>query len=422
MKFFERSLFFKQILLLLSGSVVAQAISVAFSPLLTRLYSPEAFGVFALFSALVYAITPGVTGRYDMAALVTEGLEESKKLFFLSIAFSATISFLALLAIFLVLVSGLNVDFFSRLGGLSYLIPFFIFLVGVTTSYKSWANKFEDYGLINWSIIYQNLITALFSVLFGLIWFDDIGLIFAALLGTLVSVGLLVRRYELNLLVGVATPAIDVWRVVVKYKDYPLFNASSSVVNGFMSGLPVFFIAKYFSVLEVGYYALLIKAGSLPLSAIADAISRVNLRKITSLIQSKINPLGYFYRVTAGLVALSFMPTLFLVFYAPEIMAWVFGEDWRNAGVLLSILMPALAVQFVVSTLSLSFLATGRLRLLSVWQVISLLISAIVFVFAGNSGNIETFFWCFMAKDIVLYVIYYFGLVYVISKPSLING
>ena len=44
--------FNKHVLILLTGTTVAQSIPVAISPLLTRIYTPEDFGLFALFVAI----------------------------------------------------------------------------------------------------------------------------------------------------------------------------------------------------------------------------------------------------------------------------------------------------------------------------------------------------------------------------------
>jgi O-antigen/teichoic acid export membrane protein len=96
-----------------------------------------------------------------------------------------------------------------------------------------------------------------------------------------------------------------------------------------------------------------------------------------------------------------------------------FGPNWRGAGEILVILMPALALKFVVSTLSLSFIATGHLRLLALWQILSFTITALVFLVFGKGGDIVGFFWAYMVKDLILYFVYYIMIVYAITHPNL---
>ena len=47
-----KSEFTRNVLTLMTGTTIAQAIPIAINPILTRLYTPEDFGVFALFIAI----------------------------------------------------------------------------------------------------------------------------------------------------------------------------------------------------------------------------------------------------------------------------------------------------------------------------------------------------------------------------------
>lgn len=66
-KFLPRSPYARNVITLMTGTGLAQAIPVAISPILTRLYSPEDFGVFALYLATVSIVSVLVTGRYELA-------------------------------------------------------------------------------------------------------------------------------------------------------------------------------------------------------------------------------------------------------------------------------------------------------------------------------------------------------------------
>jgi O-antigen/teichoic acid export membrane protein len=56
-RFKGRSEYTKNILTLITGTGVAQLIPVAVSPIITRLYSPEDFGLIALYQSLVAIIS-----------------------------------------------------------------------------------------------------------------------------------------------------------------------------------------------------------------------------------------------------------------------------------------------------------------------------------------------------------------------------
>lgn len=51
-KFFPKGEFTRNVLTLMTGTTIAQAIPVAISPILTRIYTPQDFGIFALFVSI----------------------------------------------------------------------------------------------------------------------------------------------------------------------------------------------------------------------------------------------------------------------------------------------------------------------------------------------------------------------------------
>ena len=69
-RFLPKSTYAKNVLTLMTGTGLAQAIPIAISPILTRIYTPEEFGVFALYMAIASILTVLVTGRYEMAILL----------------------------------------------------------------------------------------------------------------------------------------------------------------------------------------------------------------------------------------------------------------------------------------------------------------------------------------------------------------
>ena len=72
-----KSEFSRNVLTLMTGTTIAQAIPIAISPILTRMYSPEEFGVLALFVALASIFGSMSTGRYALAILLPKDNKEN---------------------------------------------------------------------------------------------------------------------------------------------------------------------------------------------------------------------------------------------------------------------------------------------------------------------------------------------------------
>ncbi len=63
-----KSEFSRNVLTLMTGTTIAQAIPIAISPILTRIYTPEDFGVFALlYEYQLPILAPVATGRYELS-------------------------------------------------------------------------------------------------------------------------------------------------------------------------------------------------------------------------------------------------------------------------------------------------------------------------------------------------------------------
>ncbi|MDN5539770.1 MAG: oligosaccharide flippase family protein, partial [Comamonas sp.] len=65
-----KSDFARSVLTLLTGTAFAQAIPLIISPVLTRLYSPDEFGAYALYTAIVSVLVVVATGQYENAVLL----------------------------------------------------------------------------------------------------------------------------------------------------------------------------------------------------------------------------------------------------------------------------------------------------------------------------------------------------------------
>lgn len=417
----RQSLYLRQVATLLGGSVLAQLISLLAAPLLTRLYSPEAFGALALFIAIVAALAPGVGGRYEVAVVVVADAQERRDFFFITLWLTAALCLLFLLvlaAAFAPLSAWLSA---GALGNWLWLAPLALFATGASAALRSWANAVKDYRRLSYSAVVQTASVTALALALGAAGQVDDGLLLANVTGLVLACAYLAHVFRGLLRGGDWRWDRRKWELALRHKDYPLFNATTNILNGVMTGLPVFFLARHFSEAVVGYYALLVRMGVVPLSFIAEAVSRVNLKKIAELLQAGQDPMPYLRRITLSLLAVATLPSALLMLYAPQLFAWGLGATWGQAGVLLVILMPALAVQFVVSTLSLSFVAAGRLRLQAAWQVLSLLTTLAVFAWAGQGGDIERFFWAYMTKDVALYALYYAMLVHALRHPARIH-
>lgn len=357
------------------GAAIAQGLLVAASPVLTRLYSPADFAIFALFTALVSAVSPAVTGRYEMAMAIPRAASQVRAL--LSIA--VVLSWLCSLGVLILLVAfGSRLLAFigaADLGYWSVLVPPALALTGTMTALVSYANLQQHFGTIALARIAQAATSVVCGIALGLAGAAAGGLIAAMLAGLAASVGYLAMRH-----VRAFGPGRDAFRVTRmlslarRFRDYPLYNATSGLLNGVQLALPVFFLGHDYSAEVLGLYALGYRVVAAPLGILSGAVAQVNIVEINRRRHAGRPLLSYTLVLVAGLAFVGGAPLAVLALFAPAIFEFIFGSPWREAGAYVTILVPALAIQFVASALSTTLGATRHNVLAAAWRIFALCI------------------------------------------------
>ena len=93
--------FAKNVAILFSGTAIAQAIPIAVSPILTRLYSPDDFGLLAIYSACIMVLSVIATARFELAIALPDKVTDAANLFILTLKVCTLISLLLLIPIVL---------------------------------------------------------------------------------------------------------------------------------------------------------------------------------------------------------------------------------------------------------------------------------------------------------------------------------
>ena len=81
----SKSHFSRDILTLVTGTTIAQIITILASPVITRLYGPEAFGLLAIFTSITSIISVIICLRYEPAIMLPKSDEEAANVFGLCI-------------------------------------------------------------------------------------------------------------------------------------------------------------------------------------------------------------------------------------------------------------------------------------------------------------------------------------------------
>jgi O-antigen/teichoic acid export membrane protein len=397
-----KSEFSRNVLTLITGTTIAQTIPIALSPLLTRMYSPEDFGLLALFFAFFSISTTIATGRYELAIMSPKSEDEAKHVVFLSILVGAFIFFIATILIWF-----FDAEIAIFLGNPEiknwlHFIPFLLFSFGVYQSIFYWLNRKKKYRRMSKNKIIQVGSISMAQLIIGT--FSKSGLIIGVICGWIFSIFFVYRSSKIKYS---GFRLKESKKLLLKYKEYPLFQAPSSLLNGIATQAPIIVISRSFLDSTVGLFSLLSNTLNAPAALIAKSIGNVYFQRVSE--HSNSSPhllLRDIYSVAFKLSILSVVLFSPIVFFGPELFSIIFGREWVDAGLYAQILVYSVAFKFVISPLSSIFLAIDKIKVSSIWQS-SYFVVTVSILLISASLEFEKFLWVYVLSDIIMYLLYF---------------
>lgn len=375
-----QSPYFRNILTLVSGSSLAQFLMIAISPVLTRIFSPEEFGTYTLFIAVLTLLAIPATGRYELAILLPKKDKEAYNLLFVSMLVSLLFCLL-LIAILPFLVGSISAIF--------YFLPIALLLQSFLQSVSFLANRFKNYRTIAGSRIGGSISTGLGSIILGLLGSTGLGLIIGKLIGLCMENLFLIRtsrwalkNYWQN------TNREELKKVALKYQNFPLFSTPEALLNNGFKNIPVFALTLYFSPALVGFFGLAQTVLSKPLGTIAHAFTQVFYQSAAELNQQGAKPMQQLFQQNLlVLLLLGTLPALVIFFWAPAIFSFIFGTEWQTAGEYASWLIPFLFITFLKAPFSSLVDLKNRIHYNILFEALFLLLSILAFYLGVKEQN-----------------------------------
>lgn len=352
MIFKTKSEFTRNVLTLMTGTTIAQAIPFAISPILTRIYSPEDFGIFALYLSILGLISVIVTGRYEIAIVLPTSEKEAINILFLSLIITCFMTIITTVLIFFFKSGILTLFDAMNLGNLIYLIPISLFLSGLYQSFNYWSNRKKYYKNMANSRISQSIGAGIGQLSFSF-FFLNAGMILGNILGRILSVATLLRKFLTNDKYLLKEFNIKiVFKMMKEYKDFPLVNSFHVFSDVVKTSSSTMLISLFFGNYILGFYALSLRVLQVPLGIIGSSLGQVLYQKFNYAYNNNLSLYIIVKKILIKLLLLALPLFCILYFIAPDLFEFVFGEKWRIAGEYTRILLPYLFMNFLISPIS----------------------------------------------------------------------
>ena len=332
---YKKNKFIRNVATAATGSAGAQVLTLLFAPFITRLYSPDAFGMLGSFMALVAILGALSALSYPLAIVQPKLNVNALQLTVVSVFIAVVTSLIVAIGVFLF------GEIMGRVYGLAdflYLLPMVMFLIGCQQAFQQQLIRNELFKKISAITIANSLIVNLLKICSGLFLATGTGLIFITCLSFLISMSLMwlgarhivsirqilqeIKRCKLSGLVSIAKD----------YKDFPIYRAPQIAVNSFSQVLPVLMLGSLFSLTAAGYYTLSRSVLGIPTTFVGKAIGDVFYPRITNAKHNGEKLSRLIAKATLVLVVIGIFPFSIVVVTGPWLFTFVFGSEWGDAG------------------------------------------------------------------------------------------
>lgn len=393
MNFFLKKIFKRNIIKNMSyvagASFVAQGINIVILPLLSRIYSPSDFGILSVYTSVVGILTMFTGLRYYLAIPLPKQEKYARALLYVTSV--AHCVFVFMLFVFAYFVGDYILDkiHLSSLQPYLYLIPFGVFVTGAYTIATQWAVREGFFSTIGWTRILQAICGNGAKLALGIIGCKPMGLLLGAVVAQGCGSSGIFRASIKKKSLKFTLSRTDIKRSVIKYRNFPIYDMWTAVINVVGQNMPQLFLSFYYSLNTVGFYTMAVSLLSLPISIVGAAVGQVFVQRGA---QAKYDgTLASFseksYRI---MLTLSMYPIIALSLLAPIIFSFFLGTQWEKSGLYAIVLSPKVAYSMTYSPLCMLYAIGGRIKQ-SFYHEILLTLVMLCGLYLGSSWNNPTF-------------------------------
>jgi lipopolysaccharide exporter len=398
------------VLTLTGGTTFAQILTILSVPVLTRLYQPDNFGVWALYSSIISIISVIICMRYEYSIMLPELDEDAINLLGVSFLAIGFVTFFTLAIIwffkeFIVEELIVNILNSPQLGNYIWLIPPFAFVNGIFLALNGWNSRTKLFKRLSFSRISNSISTTATQMIFGIAGKKNpTGLITGSLIGQSVATFILagqIWRDDGNL-IRKSLSWKKMYEGLKRYSKFPLIDSFSALMNSISWQLPAFLLSVFFSPTIVGFYSLGFRLLQMPMSLIGSSISQVFFQRASRASAGGNLPI-LVENVFKILVIIGMFPILILTIVGSDVFTVIFGKAWAEAGIYTQILGFWAFVWFISSPLTGIYLVVEEYNFGFRYNFFNLVTRFLSLIIGGLLGSARIALILFSISGIVVY-------------------
>jgi O-antigen/teichoic acid export membrane protein len=398
--------FWRNVITVMTGTMLSQGIPMAVLLVLTRIISPAEIGSFSLLLSAANISSILVAASLDKAIFSARTEQEISELLRLTIVTGCVVGLIIIATILIVQKLGI-LSIHQIIARYSVSMVMYSLLLAFNRHSQAVLTYRSQFKLLNKAKLLIATPTALAQLVASLLGLGVSGLIYAttcsSAVSTLISWKLLSISWE-QFSRKISLTAVKK-TFLVNYR-FVLFSLPAELVSATSGQLPIFIIAARFGSISVAMYAMVLRILSIPVGLLGSSVLTVFQDRAGREYRDLGNCMNIYLKTLKMLALLSFLPFLGLHFFGSDIVKFLLGEQWIVAGEYAEILAPMLFVAFISSPLSYVLFFSKRGQQLNL--LCQLTLSSIVWLVFSYAGDINSAVLYYSILGSIYYIFYMF--------------
>ena len=380
---------FRGMVTLALGSGIGRAIGIAAIPVLTRLYTPEDFGVLAVFTALVAILAPLVTLRYVLALPLPRHDGVAMNLLAVSTGLMLGLSALVALALWL------GGETLLKLMSMQALAPWWWLIAGGvlgTATYESltfWATRRRAYKVIAQTNVTQSAAGAVVKVGLGLLSMQPLGLLVGQVIAQAGGTGRLMRSFLAEFRINWRYISRSRMRKVAwRHRGMPIWRLPSRFLMMYTEKAPIFFISAAFGASISGLYAMATMILIMPVTLLSQTTSQAFYAELSrsDVTRSMVEKHRISMEVMKKFLALGALLVLLTWVFADIAVVNILGDHWAGAAIYMKIMSIPYALRLVYGPISTIFTVLEMHKFYLILNVQRAVLITLAFIISFTQG------------------------------------
>jgi len=322
----------KNVFNILSGSMIGQLIIFAMTPLLTRSFTPETLGSYALFTAC-YSFLAGIaTLRFEVSIPYPKSVHMARRMSLLTLGCAFAFALIALFVTATIDISGV----FS-IPNYFYILPVAIVIITFQVICQQWMARKSEYAKYSKGLVINSLVymaTVLTFIFFGMPTIYTLvgGFILGLFISTVYMLGddnVKIRKIFSH--VRYLTSTDKLCGLFRRHLDYPRYLLPSFALSMLASNAPIFILNSFKSATEVGFFSVLLRLILTPGIIVGAAMSEALKAEFFKRKRNNQSLMELVFPILSWGTLLGIGGIFFCYLWGRELALIILGDKFKDA-------------------------------------------------------------------------------------------